>query len=136
MLSQNVWAAGKAGLWTMTTTWQFDMRIVPPAIAALVRQQKLVPPTNGRPFIHYMCMTGAEADGSEPLHFNNRDLDCVNRTVSTRGSAMVVASVCHGPLEYQLHPLGLTQLLGHHPLSHASFLRQRLRNGVLDRNLS
>jgi len=95
----SAWAAGKAGLWTMTTTWQFGMRIVPPAIAALVRQQKLVPPTNGQPFAHYMCMTGAEADGSQPIHFNNRELDCVNRTVSTKGSAMLVESVCHGPLE-------------------------------------
>lgn len=95
----SAWAAGKAGLWTMTTTWQFGMRIVPPAIAALVRQQKLVPPANGQPFTHYMCMTGAEADGSQPIHFNNRELDCVNRTVSTKGSAMLVESVCHGPLE-------------------------------------
>jgi len=99
VVSQSAWAAGKAGLWTMTTSWQFGMRVVPPAIAALVRQQKLVPPTNGKPFTHYMCMTPAEADGSEPLHFNNRELDCVNRTVSARGSAMVVESVCHGPLE-------------------------------------
>lgn len=99
MASPSAWAAGKAGLWTMTTNWQFGMRVVPPAIAALVRQQKLIPPTNGQPFTHYMCMTGAEADGSQPLHFNNRDLDCVNRTVSARGSAMVVESICHGPLE-------------------------------------
>ncbi|MEO8301940.1 MAG: DUF3617 family protein [Rhizomicrobium sp.] len=96
---QGASAAGKAGLWTVTTTWQFGMPVVPPAIAALVRQQKLKPPTNGQPFTHYMCMTPSEADGSEPLHFNNRELDCVNRTVSARGARMVLESVCHGPLE-------------------------------------
>ena len=95
----NASAAGKAGLWTITTTWQFGMPIVPPAIAALVRQQKLDPPANGRPFVHYMCMTQSEADGREPLHFNNRDTDCVNRTVSAKGSRMAIESVCHGPLE-------------------------------------
>ena len=99
IVPQGAVAAGKPGLWTVTTTWQFGMPIVPPAIASLVRQQKLKPPINGQPFIHYMCMTGAEADGSEPLHFNNRDLDCVNRTVSQRGGRMVLESVCHGPLE-------------------------------------
>ena len=97
LVPQGAWAAGRPGLWTVTTTWQFGMRIVPPAIASLVRQQKLKPPTNGQPFTHYMCMTGPEADGSEPLHLNNRDLDCVNRTVS-RGRT-VLESVCHGPLE-------------------------------------
>ena len=96
---QSASAAGKAGLWTMTTSWQFGMRIVPPAVAALVRQQRLKPPANGQPFIHYMCMTQSEADGREALHFNNRDLDCVNRTVSMRGSRTVLESVCHGPLE-------------------------------------
>lgn len=95
----NASAAGKAGLWTITTTWQFGMPIVPPAIAALVRQQKLHPPANGRPFVHYMCMTQSEADGREPLHFNNRDTDCVNRTVSAKGSRMAIENVCHGPLE-------------------------------------
>jgi hypothetical protein len=99
IVPQGALAAGKPGLWTVTTTWQFGMRIVPPAIAALVRQQKLKPPSNGQPFTHYMCMTGTEADGSEPLHLNNRDLDCVNRTVSQRGGRMVLESVCHGPLE-------------------------------------
>jgi hypothetical protein len=96
---QSASAAGKEGLWTMTTTWQFGMPIVPPAIAALVRQQRLKPPANGRPFTHYMCMTKSEADGSEALHFNSRDLDCVNRTVSARGPRLVLESICHGPLE-------------------------------------
>jgi hypothetical protein len=96
---QGAAAEGKAGLWTVVTTWQFSTKVVPPAIAALVRQQKLKPPVNGQPFTHYMCMTAREADGSEPLHLNNRDLDCVNRTVSARGSRMAVESICHGPVE-------------------------------------
>ena len=100
-------AAGKPGLWTVTTTWQFGMRIVPPAVAALVRQQRLKPPTNGQPFIHYMCMTPSEANGSEPPHLNNRDLDCVNRTVSQRSGRMVLESICHGPLE----GVGRTQIV-------------------------
>jgi hypothetical protein len=97
--TQGAFAAAKPGLWTIVTTWQFGTPIVPPAIAALVRQQKLKPPTNGQPFTHYMCMTAREAEGSEPLHLNNRELDCVNRTVSARGSRMTLESVCHGPLE-------------------------------------
>jgi hypothetical protein len=106
-MPQGAFAAGRAGLWTVTTVWQFGMPVVPPAIVALVRQQKLVPPTNGRPFTHYMCMTKSEADGSEPLHLNSRDTDCVNRTVSARGSRMAMESICHGPLE----GVGRTQLI-------------------------
>jgi hypothetical protein len=104
---QGALAAGKPGLWTVTTVWQFGMPVVPPGIAALVRQQKLKPPTNGQPFTHYMCMTPSEADGSEPLHLNNRDLDCVNRTVSQRGTRLVLESICHGPLE----GVGRTQIV-------------------------
>ena len=99
IVPQSALAAGKPGLWTVTTTWQFGMPIVPPAVAALVRQQRLKPPANGQPFVHYMCMTQSEANGSEALHFNNRDLDCANRTVSQRGGRTVLESVCHGPLE-------------------------------------
>lgn len=99
MAPQGAFAAGKAGLWTVTTVWQFGMPTVPPAVAALVRQQKLKPPANGQPFTHYMCMTKSEADGDEAMHLNNRELDCVNRTVSQRAGRMVVESVCHGPLE-------------------------------------
>lgn len=96
---QSASAAGREGLWTITTIWQFGMPVVPPSLAALVRQQKLKPPANGQPFTHYMCMTKSEADGREALHFNNRDTDCVNRTVNVRGTRMVLESVCHGPLE-------------------------------------
>jgi hypothetical protein len=46
-----------------------------------------------------MCMTASEADGRQPLHLNSHDTDCVNRTVSARGSRMAVESICHGPLE-------------------------------------
>jgi len=47
-------AAGKQGLWTVTTIWQFGMDKVPPAIVALARQQGLKPPVNGQPFIHHI----------------------------------------------------------------------------------
>src|SRR5471030_3025331 len=87
-------AAGKAGLWSVTTIWQFGMPRVPPALVALARQQALKPPVTGQPFIHHMCMTEYEADGSQPLHFNNRDSDCVNRVVSLRRSQMVLESIC------------------------------------------
>ena len=107
IVPQSALAAGKAGLWTVTTTWQFGMPIVPPAVAALVRQQKLKPPANGQPFIHYMCMTPSEASGSEPLHLNSRDLDCANRTVSQRGGRTVLEGICHGPLE----GVGRTQIV-------------------------
>ena len=99
LLTPHAWAAGKAGLWTVTTTWQFGMPRVPPALVALSRQQRLQPPVTGRPFTHHMCMTPYEADGSEPLHLNSRDLDCVNRVVSQRGARMVLESICHGPVE-------------------------------------
>src|ERR1700754_198900 len=97
IVPQGASAAGKPGLWTVTTVWQFGMPVVPPAIAALVRQQRLKPPAKGQPFTHYMCMTEREADGREPLHLNSRDLDCVNRTVSQRGTRLVLESICHGP---------------------------------------
>lgn len=92
-------AAGKAGLWSVTTIWQFGMDKVPPAIAALARQQGLKPPVNGQPFIHHICMTRYEAEGSQPLHLNSRDLDCSFRTVSMRRGVMVTESICHGPVE-------------------------------------
>ena len=98
-VSQNAWAAGKAGLWTVTSTWQFGMRFVPQALVSLAQQQRLKPPVSGQPFTHYVCMTPGEADGSLPLHLNNRDLDCVNRTVRARGGMMEMESICHGPLE-------------------------------------
>ena len=84
---RRVLAAGKAGLWTVTTTWQFGMPIVPPALVALARQQGLNPPRHGQPFIHHICMTQYEAEGRQPLHLNSRDLDCVHRVVSFRGVA-------------------------------------------------
>jgi hypothetical protein len=99
LLTSPAWAAGKPGLWTVTTTWQFGMPRVPPALVALARLQRLKPPVTGQPFTHHMCMTKDEADGSEPLHLNSRDLDCVNRVVSQRGARMILESVCHGPLE-------------------------------------
>ena len=99
LFTPHAWAAGKAGLWTVITTYQFGMPIVPPALVALARQQGLKPPVTGQPFIHHMCMTEYEADGSQPLHLNSRDLDCVNRVVSLRGGRMVLETICHGPLE-------------------------------------
>jgi Protein of unknown function (DUF3617) len=99
LLTPQAWAAGKPGLWTVTTTWQFGMKLVPPALMALARQQGLKPPVTGQPFLHHMCMTVDEADGSQPPHLNSRDLDCVNRLVSLRGGRMILESICHGPLE-------------------------------------
>lgn len=99
LLAPQAWAAGKAGLWTVTTTWQFGMPLVPPALMALARQQGLKPPVTGQAFVHHMCMTQDEADGSQPLHLNSRELDCANRVVSSRGARMVLESICHGPLE-------------------------------------
>jgi hypothetical protein len=99
LLTEGASAAGKAGLWTITTTWQFGMSRLPPALVALARQQGLTPPVTGRPFTHHICMTQYEVDGSQPLHLNSRDLDCANRTVSMRGQRMVLESICHGPLE-------------------------------------
>jgi Protein of unknown function (DUF3617) len=92
-------AAGKEGLWSVTTIWQFSMDKVPPAIVALARQQGLKPPVNGHPFIHHICMTSYEVDGSQPLHLNSRDLDCSFRTVSMRRGVMATESICHGPVE-------------------------------------
>lgn len=99
LLTQGAFAAGKAGLWTVTTLYRFGMPVVPPALVSLARQQGLKPPVTGQPFIHHMCMTEYEADGSQPLHLNSRDLDCTNRTVSLRRSQMVLETICHGPLE-------------------------------------
>lgn len=99
LMTPQAWAAGKAGLWTVTTNWQFGMSRVPPALVALARQQGLKPPVTGQPFTHHMCMTEYEADGRQPLHLNSRDFDCVNRVVSQRGARMVLESICHGPLE-------------------------------------
>ena len=99
LMTPGAFAAGQAGLWTVTTTWQFGMAKLPPALVALARQQGLQTPVTGRPFTHHICMTEYEADGRQPLHLNSRDLDCVNRTVSMKRSLMVVESICHGPLE-------------------------------------
>jgi len=41
----------------------------------------------------------------------------------------------HVLVECQLHLLGRIRFLGHRPLSHAIYLRHKLRNGALDRNL-
>ena len=92
-------AAGKAGLWSVTTIWQFGINKVPPALMALARQQRLKPPVNGQPFIHHICMTPSEAEDRQPLHLNSRELDCANRTVSMRRGVMVTESICHGPVE-------------------------------------
>src|SRR5262249_20117783 len=90
LLAHPAFAAGRAGLWTVTTTYQFGMQNVPPALVALARQQGLRPPVSGQPFTHHICMTEYEADGRQPLHLNSRDLDCVNRTVSFKGGRMVL----------------------------------------------
>ena len=99
LTTPGAFAAGQAGLWTVTTTWRFGMSRLPPALSALARQQGLKPPVTGRSFTHHICMTEYEADGSQPLHLNSRELDCVNRTVSMKRSLMAVESICHGPLE-------------------------------------
>src|SRR5689334_24208471 len=84
LLTAPAFAAVKAGLWTVTTTYQFGMRYVPPALVSLSRAQGLKPPVSGQPFTHHMCMTKYEAEGRDPLHLNSRDLDCTNRVVSSR----------------------------------------------------
>src|SRR5262249_14147686 len=99
LLSTPAFAAGKAGLWQVTTTYQFGMRFVPPALVALARAQGLKPPVTGQPFTHHMCMTSYEAESRQHLHLNSRDLDCIDRVVSTKGPRMVLESICHGPLE-------------------------------------
>jgi len=99
LLSPAALAAGKVGLWQVTTTYQFGMPTVPPALAALSRAQSLKPPVSGRPFIHHMCMTTNETEGRQALHLNSRDFDCADRLVSVRGPRMVLESICHGPLE-------------------------------------
>jgi hypothetical protein len=99
LLASPALAAGKAGLWTITTTWQFSPPFVPGALATMARQQGLPPPRNGLPFVHHMCMTQYEADGRQPMHFNNRDYDCVPRVVSFRRPLMVMETICHGQVE-------------------------------------
>lgn len=99
LLTSQAFAAGKAGLWTVSTTWQFGMRYVPPALVALSRSQGLKPPVTGAPFTHHFCMTRYEADGRQPLHLNSYELDCVNRVVSFKGQRMEMESICHGPVE-------------------------------------
>ena len=99
LFANPVFAAGKAGLWAITTTYQFGMPFVPPALVSLSRAQNVKPPVTGKPFIHHMCMTPYEADGRQALHLNNRDFDCDTRVISARGGRMVLESVCHGPLE-------------------------------------
>ena len=92
-------AAGRQGLWTMTTTWQFAPPVVPRALVAMSREQGIVPPRNGQPFLHHICMTEYEAQGRDPLHFNNRDFDCESRNVSARRGVTVMDNVCHGQVE-------------------------------------
>ncbi|HKQ46101.1 MAG TPA: DUF3617 domain-containing protein [Rhizomicrobium sp.] len=99
LYAPGAWAAGKAGLWSVTTVYQFGMPYVPPALVTLARQQQLKPPVSGQPFTHHICMTAEEAAGRQPLHLNSRDMDCIHRTVSAKGSRMLVESICHGPLE-------------------------------------
>ena len=110
LLSANpVLAAGKAGLWAITTTYQFGMPFVPPALVALSRAQGVKPPVTGKPFLHHMCMTAYEADGRQPLHLNSYDQDCVGRLVRERGGRMQMETICHGPLEGVGHALVLWQ---------------------------
>ena len=99
LLASPGFAAGKAGLWSVTTTYQFGMPLVPPALVALSRAQGLKPPVSGKPFTHHICMTRYEAEGRQPPHFNSYDLDCVNRVVRERGGRMLLETICHGPLE-------------------------------------
>ena len=99
LLSSPAFAAGKVGLWTVTSTYQFGMRYVPPALVRLSRAQGLKPPVSGQPFTHHMCMTKYEALGRAPLYLNSHDLDCTNRIVSSRGPRTVLESICYGPLE-------------------------------------
>jgi len=105
--SAPAFAAGKAGLWVVTSTYRFGMRFVPPALVALSRAQGLKPPVSGQPFTHHMCMTNLEAESRQPLHLNSRDHDCVDRVLSAQGSRMVLESICHGPLE----GVGRTEIL-------------------------
>jgi len=99
LLSSPALAAGKVGLWTVTSTYQFGMRYVPPALVSLARAQGLKPPVSGQPFSHHMCMVKYEADGRDPLHLNGYDVDCTNRIISSRAGRTVMESVCYGPLE-------------------------------------
>src|SRR3569833_3635555 len=99
LLASPALAAGKAGLWTVTTTWQFSPPFVPSVLAGMARQQGLQSPRNGQPFVHHMCMTPYEADGRQPMHLNNSDFDCVPRVISFRRSLMVMETICHGQVE-------------------------------------
>jgi len=93
------WAAGKAGLWTISTVWQFRPAVVPSVWVALARQQGLSPPRNGQPFTHHICMSRYEAEGREPLHFNSRDYDCVNSVKNASRGQTVMEAICHGQVE-------------------------------------
>src|SRR5262249_59857329 len=103
---------------TVTTTYQFGMRYVPPALVSLARAQSLKPPVSGQPFTHHMCMIEYEAKGRDPLHLNSHDVDCTNRLLSSRGARTVMESTCYGPLEgvgrYDIQWRGKTQFLGNH----------------------
>jgi len=99
LFANPVFAAGKAGLWAITTTYQFGMPFVPPALVSLAKAQGLKPPVTGKPFTHHMCMTSYEAEGRQPLHLNSYELDCTNRVVSERGGRVTLEYICHGPLE-------------------------------------
>jgi len=90
LFANPVFAAGKAGLWAITTTYQFGMPFVPPALVSLAKAQGLKPPVTGKPFTHHMCMTSYEAEGRQPLHLNSYDLDCTNRVVSERGGRVAL----------------------------------------------
>jgi hypothetical protein len=57
LLTPQAYAAGKPGLWSVTTIWQFGMPRVPASLVALAQQQKLKPPVSGQPFIYHICMT-------------------------------------------------------------------------------
>src|SRR3954465_8657625 len=99
LLAPPALAAARAGLWTVTTSWQFSPPIVPKALVEMSREQQIAPPRNGQPFLHHICMTDYEARGRDPLHLNNRDYDCEPHIVSSRGSVTVMENVCHGQVE-------------------------------------
>lgn len=99
VLASPALAAGRAGLWTVTTTWQFMPPVVPRALVLMSRDQGIAPPRNGQPFVHHICMTDYEARGRDPLHLNNRDYDCEPHIVGARGPRLVMENVCHGQIE-------------------------------------
>jgi hypothetical protein len=99
LLASPALAEGQAGLWTVTTNWQFSPPVVPRALVSMAREQDIAPPRNGQPFLHHICMTDYEARGRDPLHLNNRDYDCEPRIVSARRGVTVMDNVCHGQVE-------------------------------------